>query len=152
MEQAAEDNDNACLSRVLVWPPAEHSGDCTWIMNMIMGFLESYLLGLAPSRIPPCFAAREAAVAAAAALAVTVAVTVESIVLAIPSGYVRGDFSNLWIAHRDRYSGKGNLGGYDKTLQRHWSWGCVRPVLSKMRLYNGQGWPGNASDCGRRGQ
>lgn len=55
------------------------------MMKMIMGFLESYLLGLAPSRMPPCFAAPEAAVAAAAAaLAVTVAVTVESIVLAIP--------------------------------------------------------------------
>lgn len=63
---------------------------------MMMGFLESYLLGLAPSRIPPCFAAREAAVAAAAAaFAVTVAVTVESIVLAISQGYVKGPFESL---------------------------------------------------------
>ena len=50
---------------------------------MMIGFLESYLLGLAPSRMPPCFAAREAAVVAVAAFAVTVAVTVESILLAI---------------------------------------------------------------------
>jgi len=68
------------------------------MMNMMMGFLESYLLGLAPSRMPPCFAAREAAVAATAALAVTVAVTVERIVLAIPQGYGRALFSNLWVA------------------------------------------------------
>jgi len=54
-------------------------------MNMIMGFLESYSLGLAPSKMPPCFVAHEVtAVAAAAALAITVAVAVGIIVLAIP--------------------------------------------------------------------
>lgn len=59
-------------------------------MNMIIGFLESYLLGLAPSKMPPCLGAREAAAGAAAA---TLAVTV---VVAIPYGYVRGLPSNKW--------------------------------------------------------
>ena len=53
------------------------------MMNMMTGFLGSYLLGFAPSKIPPCFAALEAAVVAAAAFAVTVLVTVARIELAM---------------------------------------------------------------------
>ena len=50
---------------------------------MMIGFLESYLLGLEPSRMPPCFAALAAAVLVAATLAVTVWVTVEITEVAI---------------------------------------------------------------------
>lgn len=52
------------------------------MMKMIIGFLASYLEGLAPSRMPPWWAAREAA-EAATGFAVTVVVTMEDIMLAM---------------------------------------------------------------------
>jgi hypothetical protein len=50
----------------------------TWMMNKKMGFLESYLLGLDPSRMPPWGVARRVEDGEADAPAVTVFVTIEA--------------------------------------------------------------------------
>lgn len=52
-----------------------------------MGFLESYLLGLAPSKIPPCGVARRVEDGEADAEAVTVFVTTEAIIEDMVDGY-----------------------------------------------------------------
>ena len=59
------------------------------MMKMMIGFLESYLLGLEPSRMPPCFAALAAAVLVAATFAVTVWVTVEMTEVAILPSFTK---------------------------------------------------------------
>jgi hypothetical protein len=57
------------------------------MINKKMGFLESYLLGLAPSKIPPCGVARRVEDGEADAEAVTVFVTTEAIIEDMVDGY-----------------------------------------------------------------
>lgn len=75
-------------------------------MNMMMGFLESYLEGFDPSRMPPWLAALEAA-EVVVGFAVTVAVTTEVMMLAM-------------MARREANHNSPKTKVYEQERQRRW--------------------------------